>query len=195
MGSQRFGHDWMTFTSQLWAGPQPISLPLRTAEDEMVRWHCWLNGHESELTPGDSGGQGGLMCCSPQGHKESDTTEWLNNKSNNWVSASGQWKSVTWVGEALLISFLGALDCISAASVQWGHHHVCLAEGISWRYLGRTSHKYSSGNSRVPCLPCSSFRLGQILGFPTFARVQVTLLLVAFQVALVVKKPPASAGD
>ena len=25
----------------------------RAAEDEMVRWHHWLNGHESEQTPGD----------------------------------------------------------------------------------------------------------------------------------------------
>ena len=40
---------------------------------------------------------------------------------------------------------------------------MCLAEGISWRYLGRTSHKYSSENSRAPYFPCSNFRLGQIL--------------------------------
>ena len=26
-------------------------------------------------------GQGSLACCSPRGHKESDTTEGLNNKS------------------------------------------------------------------------------------------------------------------
>ena len=31
--------------------------------------------------PGDSEGQGSLVCCSPRGHKESDTTEQLyNNK-------------------------------------------------------------------------------------------------------------------
>ena len=35
---------------------------------------------ESEQTPGDSEGQGSLTCCSPCGHKESDTTEQLNNK-------------------------------------------------------------------------------------------------------------------
>ena len=29
-------------------------------------------------SPGVGGGQGGLACCSPWGHKESDTTEWLN---------------------------------------------------------------------------------------------------------------------
>ena len=27
-------------------------------EDEMVGWHYWLNGHESEQSPGDSEGQG-----------------------------------------------------------------------------------------------------------------------------------------
>ena len=33
----------------------------------------------SEQTQGDGEGQGSLVCCSPWGHKESDTTEWLNN--------------------------------------------------------------------------------------------------------------------
>ena len=48
-------------------------------EDEMVGWHHRHNGHEFEQTPGDSDGQGGLVCCSPWGHKESDMTERLNN--------------------------------------------------------------------------------------------------------------------
>ena len=47
-------------------------------EDEMVRWHHRLNGHEFESTPGVGDGQGGLVCCSPWGPKESDTTEQLN---------------------------------------------------------------------------------------------------------------------
>ena len=52
-----------------------------TTEDEMVGWHHRLNGHDFEQAPGDSEGQGGLACCSPWGHKESDTTEWLNNSA------------------------------------------------------------------------------------------------------------------
>ena len=40
----------------------------------MVRYHPWLNGHEFEQTPGDSEEQGSLVCCSPWGHKELDTT-------------------------------------------------------------------------------------------------------------------------
>ena len=45
-------------------------------EDEIVGWHHQLSGHEVEI-PGDSEGQGSLMCYSPWGqlHKELDTTE------------------------------------------------------------------------------------------------------------------------
>ena len=43
-------------------------------EDEMVGWHHQLNGHEFEQIPGDGEGQGSLLCCSPWGRKESDTT-------------------------------------------------------------------------------------------------------------------------
>ena len=48
-----------------------------TTEDEMAGWHHWLDGHESEWTPGVDG-QGGLVCCDSWGCKESDTTERLN---------------------------------------------------------------------------------------------------------------------
>ena len=47
-------------------------------EDKMVGWHHHLNGHEFEQAPGVGDGQGGLVCCSPRGRKESDTTEQLN---------------------------------------------------------------------------------------------------------------------
>ena len=49
-----------------------------TTEDEMAGWHHWLNGRESEWTPGVGDGQGGLACCDSWGRKESDTTERLN---------------------------------------------------------------------------------------------------------------------
>ena len=47
-------------------------------EDEMIGWHHWLNGHEFEQAPGVGDGRGGLVYFSPWGHKELDTTEWLN---------------------------------------------------------------------------------------------------------------------
>ena len=46
-----------------------------TTKDEMAGWHHWLDGCESEWTPGVGDGQGGLVCCDSRGSKESDTTE------------------------------------------------------------------------------------------------------------------------
>ena len=47
-------------------------------EDEMAGWYHWLDGRESEWTPGVGDGQGGLACCDSRGRKASDMTDWLN---------------------------------------------------------------------------------------------------------------------
>ena len=47
-------------------------------EDEMVGWHLQLDGHVFGQTLGVGDGQGSLVCCGSWGHRESDTTEWLN---------------------------------------------------------------------------------------------------------------------
>ena len=49
-----------------------------TTEDEMDGWHYWLNGHEFGWILGVGDGQGGLACWGSWGHKDLDTTEWLN---------------------------------------------------------------------------------------------------------------------
>ena len=62
-------------------------------EDEMDRWHHWLDGRESEWTPGVGDGQGGLACCSPSSGKELDMNERLNwielndirTQVNSWI--------------------------------------------------------------------------------------------------------------
>ena len=48
-------------------------------EEEMVGWHHRFNGLEFEQAPGVGKGKESLLCYSPWGHKELDTTEWLNN--------------------------------------------------------------------------------------------------------------------
>ena len=45
------------------------------AEDQMVEWHHWLNGHEFEQTLGGGKGQGTLECCSP----------WVTSFSNRYI--------------------------------------------------------------------------------------------------------------
>ena len=50
----------------------------RRRGQQKMRWldgYHQLNEHEFEQTLGDSEGQESLVCCSPWGHKESDTTE------------------------------------------------------------------------------------------------------------------------
>ena len=55
-----------------------------TTEDEMVGWHHQLNEHGFGWIPGIGDRQGGLACCGSWGHKESDTTEWLNWTVHLW---------------------------------------------------------------------------------------------------------------
>jgi len=50
-------------------------------EDEMLGWHHWLNGHESEQTLGGSEEQGSLPCCSP----------WGLRVGHNWVIEHQTW--------------------------------------------------------------------------------------------------------
>ena len=64
-----------------WKRPWCWGQEKRVTEDEMIGWYHWLNGHEFEQTPGDSRGQGNMVCYSPWGCKESDTTEPLKNNN------------------------------------------------------------------------------------------------------------------
>ena len=75
-----------------------------TTEDEIVGWHHWLSGHEFEQTLGDSEGQGSLACCSPQGCKKSDTTDWLN-----WISS--YYLKNHWVIPQVFNTFHFSLKC------------------------------------------------------------------------------------
>ena len=56
---------------------------------EMVGWHHRLNGHEFEPTLRNSEGQGRLVCRSPRGCKESETTEQLNNRIVGRINMCG----------------------------------------------------------------------------------------------------------
>ena len=49
----------------------------RATEEEMVGWH-----HEFEQTPGDSEGQGNLVCCCSYSHKKPGTTWQVNNNNS-----------------------------------------------------------------------------------------------------------------
>ena len=57
-----------------------------TTQNEMAGWHHQLDGHEFEWASGVGDGEGSLVCHSPWGHKESDTTQQLNwTESNSFL--------------------------------------------------------------------------------------------------------------
>ena len=76
-------------------------------EDETVGWHHRLDGHEFEQALGVGDGQGGLVCCSPWGCEESDTTERLNHNNNSRFT--------------LLCQFLR-----TAKRISYVHTHICV---------------------------------------------------------------------
>ena len=60
-------------------------------DDELCRRHRQFSGHELGQTPGDSEGQGDLVCCSPWACKESDRTSQLNNLQQRLKEHSNVW--------------------------------------------------------------------------------------------------------
>ena len=85
-------------------------------EDEMAAWHHGLDGRESEWTPGDGDGQGGLTCCDSCGRKESDTTKGLKRTELNKQISTNLLKHyiyilVTVKMKLLFISIITDVDC------------------------------------------------------------------------------------
>ena len=60
-----------------------------TTEDEMAGWHHWLDGHESEWTPGVCDGQGGLACCGSWGRRVGH--DWVT-ELNWWGIVNAKWR-------------------------------------------------------------------------------------------------------
>ena len=70
--STHFVHCWVVFHSKDWGQEEK-----GTTEGEMVGWQHRLDGQGFGWTPGVGDGQGGLVCCSSWGGKESDALERL----------------------------------------------------------------------------------------------------------------------
>ena len=82
-------------------------------DDEMVGWHCRLDGYEFEEALGLGDGQGSLVCFSPWGCKELDTTEWLNCAGVQLQQPGIQPEEVDGVGEWDSLSFFYGLPLYS----------------------------------------------------------------------------------
>ena len=98
-------------------------------EDETVRQHCQLKGHEFEQTLGDSEGQGRLESCSSLGHKESDMIQWLNNNNTGGISSDKEGISHQ--------SQLQCMKCLACVCVCVLHFREPV--GYIWVFLGSFS--------------------------------------------------------
>ena len=108
-----------------------------------------INGHEFEQAPRDSEGQGSLACCSPWGHKESNTTEWLNNNNKGQV-ISRNLKRQQGTSEGFWAGWW--CDHISI----WKHHPGCWVQtGLHevkkemWKPMKYTSSRWDGAWSRM----------------------------------------------
>ena len=100
----------------------------------MVGWHHRLNGPEFEQTPGDGEGQGNLACCSPWGHRESDTTERLNsNKSVSWETVF-PWTEVGSGFRMIQVHYIYYALCFYSYSISSTSDHQTLDLG-TWGLL------------------------------------------------------------
>jgi len=95
-------------------------------ENEMAGRHHWLNGRESEWTPGVGDGQGGLACCSSRGHRV----------GHDWA---------TELNRTLLFSVSRVLCCFSL-------HWTVMLRGSSFLHV-QSSHLSDSDFPLYPLAP------------------------------------------
>ena len=55
------------------------------AENEMVGWHHWLNGHAFEQTLGDSEGQGNLVLPSMGSQRVGHDSDWTTQQGRKLI--------------------------------------------------------------------------------------------------------------
>ena len=122
-----------------------------TTEDEMVGWHQWLNGHGFEQASGVGDGQGGLVCCSPWGRKESDMTGRVSNTIQHRICVSESQMTVA------------NRDPLSRNAFEILHTLKPSTEAVVWKHSG--SHPLADIGEH----PRGRRQLGLLLGTETLA--------------------------
>ena len=107
------------------------------AEDETVRWHHWLSGHEFKQTLGASGGQRRLVHWSPWVHNELDLATEQHFSSGEGVSVSSASQSC--------LTLCDPMDCSTPG---FPVHHQLLEHA--------QTHVHRVGDAIQPSHPLSS---------------------------------------
>ena len=128
----------------------------RMTEDELVGWHHRLNGHGFGWTPGVGDGQGGLVCCSPWGHRVGH--DWA--AALNWATGlswpeTKTWKNLFKVGDghwgnswgledqsSCSPNIMGKKEWLKVHLGTWGSGSLeklhCFIHGVRWQRFSAT---------------------------------------------------------
>ena len=132
---------------------------------------------------GDGEGQGSLERCSPKGHKESDTTERLNNSNNNWNNLAKSHSQLTAASQLELAPESWCiLHTTQTTKFLWCSHFI-----ITQKYMWLTTNSSSTNNFKS-VFTTESPGKHQINHFNNHCTED-------FPRGPVVKNPPANAGD
>ena len=110
---------------------------------EMVGWHHRLNGHEFEQTLRDGEGQGSLVCGSPWGCKESNTTEQQQNPFLIFKEFSFcKWRqsSPTIEAKSQVFAFI-----VSTASMRWACESDSTNQSLGYKEAETASKPHVEG--------------------------------------------------
>ena len=127
------------------------------AEIPPLYWHHWLNGHEFEQAPGVADGQGSLVCCSPWGCKESDTTEWLNWERNRATADKCPQNCVSHPGgsgeesDSVRVISLWTFFWLADGDIIWSQHHQTSASNRSEVYSHVDFIQFTPGGEFSTC--------------------------------------------
>ena len=193
----------------------------RATEDEMVRWHHWLNGHESEQTLGDSEGLGSLACYSSWGPKESDRlSNWTTTKlfvkslAGSRISESVGWRNNVGLrksnyGFSVFLLQEAFLDCCSPPLVVshwcfwWRFTFICFCHMLTlvWEWIhfmvqepglrGKAGSKSSKPPCAVECLTAGFLGVGRTLDCSPCRLLRCTYFLTMVVSKLLMASQPA----
>ena len=133
-------------------------------QDETLGWHHQLNGDEFEQTLGDGEAQGSLACCSPWGHKESDTTERLNDEqqllwSPSKVNHISDYKKLCMRAKLLqsCLTLFDPMGCSPSGSSIHGILQARILESVAM--LSSRASSLPRDQTHISCISCIGRRV------------------------------------
>ena len=119
----------------------------RRRKHQKMRWLYGINGPKFEQTPGDGEGEGGLLCCSPWGHRAS----W----PSNWTATMEE--SATVLSRSVVSTLCSPTDCSPPGSSVHGIFQARVPEWVAISYSRGSSRP--TDQTHVSCVSCTGSQI------------------------------------